>query len=136
MCCYYKKESVRSIFIYPVRGSGIPIPQINNTPHSYLSTRMGQSTPIEESIRSDECVAFLVVSEIFQISNQGQKLIHFHQYMSTAQRLHYKFSDLFLNAQKKSEEKNSTLNIQKSFTILVCSQLEDNLIAVQLAFVQ
>ena len=61
MCGYYKKESVRLILIYLVRGSGIPIPQINNTPHSYLSTRMGQNTPIEESIQSDECVAFLVV---------------------------------------------------------------------------
>ena len=96
---------------------------------------MGQSTPIEESIRSDECVAFLVVSEIFQISNQGQKLIHFHQYMSTAQRLLHKFSDLFLNAQKKSEKSRSD-KIDQWAILLVCPQLKDNLIAVQLAFVQ
>ena len=72
MCGYYKKESVRLILIYLVRGSGIPIPQINNTPHSYLSTRMGQNTPIEESIRSDECDCFPRVLKIFQISKRDK----------------------------------------------------------------
>ena len=49
-----------------------------NIPHTRIVEHEVEH-PNNHTIRSDECDASLVALKIFQISIQGQKLIHFHQ---------------------------------------------------------
>ena len=71
------KKKVWSRLVYLDGGSGIPMLQIN-IPHTRI-VEYGIEHPNNHTIRSDECDASLVALKIFQISIQGQKLIHFHQ---------------------------------------------------------
>ena len=71
------KKKVWSRLVYLDGGSGIPMLQIN-IPHTRI-VEYGIEHPNNHTIQSDECDAFLVALKIFQISIQGQKLIHFHQ---------------------------------------------------------
>ena len=71
------KKKVWSRLVYLDGGSGIPMLQIN-IPHTRI-VEYEVEHPNNHTIRSDECDASLVALKIFQISIQGQKLIHFHQ---------------------------------------------------------
>ena len=64
------------MFVYLIRGSGIPFAQINNTPHLH-SMGWTQNVPTEHTNTSGESIRYPRANEIFQISYQGLAK-HFH----------------------------------------------------------